>query len=104
MVSADAGILDAQSLREQLMAPHPMQRAMALHALECALDRHPASALCGEVGRFTARGIPYYALHDPHFQEWVGKAVSYWEKLQASPQQPVPLPRTRATSVRRAAA
>ena len=81
----DAGVTDSQSLREQLMAPNPMQRAMALHALEVEVERHAAGGLSSEVTRFTSRGIPYYALHDPHFQGWVGKAVQYWEKLHSCP-------------------
>lgn len=85
MQQNDAGVTDSQSLREQLMAPNPMQRAMALHALEVEVERHAAGGLSSEVSRFTARGIPYYALHDPHFQGWVGKAVQYWEKLHSCP-------------------
>ena len=72
------------TLRQQLMASDPMQRAMALHALEIEVERCAASsraALRHEAERFAARGIPYYALHDRHFQDWVGKAVSYWERL-----------------------
>ena len=84
----DACVTDSQSLRQQLMAPDPMQRAHALHALEIEIERRASEArgtLTQEVTKFTARGIPYYALHDKHFQEWVGKAVSYWEKLHAVP-------------------
>lgn len=87
------------SLRERLMAPDPMQRALALHELEVEVERRaggPRGALAHEAARFAARGIPYYALHDPHFQDWVGKAVSYWEKLHcdevggAGPRRPAP--------------
>lgn len=84
----DDCVTDAQRLREQLMAPDPMQRAMALHALEVEVERCASSGrdtLTQEASKFAARGIPYYALHDPHFQSWVGKAVAYWEKLQAGP-------------------
>jgi hypothetical protein len=75
-------VIDSHSLRDQLMAADPMQRVMALHAIEieAASSR---TALSHEATRFTSRGIPYYALHDPHFQDWVGKAVSYWERLHA---------------------
>ena len=75
-----------ESLRRQLMAADPMQRAMALHALEVEVERCAASraSLRHEAERFAARGIPYYALHDRHFQDWVGKAVSYWERLHAT--------------------
>lgn len=82
----DARVTDAQRLREQLMAPDPMQRAMALHALEIEVERRAGrGTLTQEASKFTERGIPYYALHDPHFQSWVGKAVAYWEKLRAGP-------------------
>ncbi|WP_280154102.1 hypothetical protein [Piscinibacter sp. XHJ-5] len=79
-------VTDSASLRQQLMAADPMQRAMALHALEIEVQRAaPArQSLSHEAARFAARGIPYYALHDRHFQDWVGKAVSYWERLQAA--------------------
>jgi len=84
----DACVADAQTLRRQLMAPDPMQRALALHALEVELDRCACERrghLTQEISKFTARGIPYYALNDPHFQDWVGKAVSYWERLHGRP-------------------
>lgn len=75
-------VTDAASLRQQLTAADPMQRAMGLHALEIELARCGGS-LRSEAARFAERGIPYYALHDPHFQDWVGKAVSYWERLRS---------------------
>jgi len=75
-------VTDSRSLREHLTAPDPMQRAMGLYALEVEAERRTA-ALGQEAARFASRGIPYYALHDPHFQDWVGKAVSYWERLRA---------------------
>ena len=80
-------ITDAASLRQQLMAPDPMQRAMGLHALEMEVSRCSGAAraaLIHEVTRFAARGIPYYALDDRHFQHWVGRAVSYWERLHGT--------------------
>lgn len=79
----DAPITDSRSLREHLLAPDPMQRAIALHAIELEAERCPQRGLTQEAARFTARGIPYYALHDPHFNDWVGKAVSYWERMHA---------------------
>ena len=81
-----ASVIDSDTLREQLMAPDPMQRAIALHALEVEVERSAAAArgsLAQEVEKFTARGIPFYALHDPHFRNWVGKAVAYWQRLQS---------------------
>jgi hypothetical protein len=97
-------VTDSASLRQQLMAADPMQRAMALHALEIEVERAaPArQSLSQEAARFAARGIPYYALHDPHFQDWVGKAVSYWERLQAAHAAPAALVTARAQPARRA--
>jgi len=82
----DASVTDSRSLRQQLMAPDPMQRAIGLHALEVEVERCACTrrSLTQEASKFASRGIPYYALHDPHFNDWVGKAVSYWERLQAS--------------------
>jgi hypothetical protein len=74
-------VTDAASLRQHLTAADPFQRAMGLHALEVEAERC-AGSLRSEATRFAERGIPYYALHDPHFQDWVGKAVSYWERLR----------------------
>jgi len=77
--------MDATLLRERLMAPEPMPRFTALHALEAEAEhRHGDSALASvasAAARFVERGIPYYNLQDPHYQAWVAKAVSYWEKL-----------------------
>ena len=80
-------VIDSDSLRAHLTAPDPMRRVMGLHALETAAERSASnarSALGQEAARFAARGIPYYALHDPHFQAWVGKAATYWERLHAA--------------------
>jgi hypothetical protein len=81
--------LDAAILRERLMAPEPMPRIVALHALEEEighLQRGDAAcvALANAAARFVERGIPYYNVQDPHYQAWVSKAVSYWEKLHHS--------------------
>lgn len=78
---------DTAVLRAQLMATDPMQRAMALHAIELELQRGQAAssrAFAKEVENFTARGIPFYAPQDRHFCDWVARAVSYWEKLRGS--------------------
>lgn len=80
----DAPITDSSHLRERLMAPDPMQRAIGLHAIEIEAERCARRGLTQEASKFVARGIPYYALHDPHFNDWVGKAVSYWERLHAA--------------------
>jgi hypothetical protein len=76
---------DCDALREQLRAPDPMQRVIALHALEVEVARAGPRTLANEVMRFTERGIPFYCLHDPHYCDWVSKAVSYWQRLQALP-------------------
>jgi len=76
-----SSVTDAASLRQHLTAADPFRRALGLHALEIEVERSPGS-LSNEAARFAARGIPYYALHDPHFQDWVVKAVSYWERLR----------------------
>ena len=89
-----ACVIDSDvSLRENLMAPNPMQRAIALHALEVELERKgaPRATLANEVAKFTARGIPFYSLRDPHFCDWVGKAVSYWQRLHAIDTKPAPV-------------
>ncbi|HMC16982.1 MAG TPA: hypothetical protein VKI18_15195 [Albitalea sp.] len=80
-----ASAIDCDALREQLLAPDPMQRVMALHALEVEVARGGPRPLANEVMRFTERGIPFYCLHDPHFCDWVSKAVSYWQRLHAMP-------------------
>ena len=78
-------LMDAAQLRECLMAPQPMPRFTALHALEEVVHEAGASpassALAHTAARFVERGIPYYSAQDPHYQAWVAKAVSYWEKL-----------------------
>ncbi len=78
---------DAETLRERLMAPEPMQRATALHALEVELEHcspEVRSRLASEVERFAARGMPYYQRQDRHFQAWVSRAVAYWEELHSA--------------------
>jgi hypothetical protein len=81
----ETSVVDSQTLRRYLMAPNPMQRAIALHALEVEVERLPAGdrSLGNEVEKFVSRGIPFYALNDPHYCSWVGKAASYWDKLHA---------------------
>jgi len=93
------GSITAQTLRAQLMAPEPIQRVHALHALELELGDARHAEVAEELEAFAARGIPYYAPEEPTYREWVGKAVSYWEKLHAAPH---PVPRMTARA-RRAA-
>ena len=82
--------MTVSTLRECLMAPEPMPRAMALHMLEEEIGHRQCGdassiALANAAARFVERGIPYYSLHDPHYQAWVSKVVSYWERLHGSP-------------------
>lgn len=88
----------AQTLRAQLMAPEPIQRVHALHALELEVVEAP-HAVAEELEAFAARGIPYYAPEEPAYREWVGKAVAYWEQLHA----PKSVPRMTSARARRAA-
>jgi hypothetical protein len=78
--------MDSSTLRERLMAPEPMPRFTALHALEAIELEQGASparvALAQAAARFVERGIPYYSVQDPHYRAWVSKAVSYWERLR----------------------
>ena len=74
--------------REPLGDPHAP--ALEIEAERCT--RSGRGTLSQEASKFTARGIPCYALHDPHFQSWVGKAVAYWEKLQATMARPAVKP------------
>lgn len=82
-------VMDASTLREHLMAPQPMPRVAALHVLEEGIEHLQGGdaasvALANAAARFVERGIPYYNVQDPHYQAWVSKAVSYWEKLSQS--------------------
>jgi hypothetical protein len=78
--------VDSDTLRAQLMAPDPMQRVIALHSLELELDHKaalPDARLAGEVQKFTARGIPFYAPHGEHYRAWVHRVIDYWERLHS---------------------
>lgn len=81
--SHDATTMDASTFRQGLLAPEPMPRVVALHALEAEIEHVQGGnpALVNAAARFVERGIPYYNVQDPHYQAWVSKAVSYWEKL-----------------------
>jgi hypothetical protein len=77
---------DSESLRQHLMAPEPMKRIVALHALERETATPAArSPVAGAAAKFAARGIPFYAAHDPHYLAWVSKAVDFWQQLRAAP-------------------
>lgn len=78
--------LDAEALRAQLSDPQPMQRAIALHALELAIAgcaQGPHARHAAEAERFTARGIPFYRPDDAHCRAWVDRAVAHWMRLHA---------------------
>jgi hypothetical protein len=79
--------LDPETLRQHLMAPEPTKRAAALHALEVELEPGTPAArspLAGAAAKFAARGIPFYAVDDPHYRAWVSKAVDFWLRLRAT--------------------
>ena len=85
-MNPNSACVDSDSLRAQLMAPDPMQRVMALHSLELELGQHatvPDARLAGEVQKFAARGIPFYAPHGEHCRAWVHRVVDYWERLHS---------------------
>lgn len=75
--------LDLEGLRAQLMAPDPMQRVCALHAIEVEAEQGGSGKLAGQVEAFAARGIPYYAPTDPHYRAWVERALRYWQQVHA---------------------
>jgi hypothetical protein len=76
-----SSLADASALRAQLMAPDPMQRVMGLYTLEMQAEQGGEGRLAGQVEAFTARGIPYYAPNDPHYQAWVSRALEFWLRL-----------------------
>jgi hypothetical protein len=78
----------AEAFREQLMAPHAIERVHALHALESLTASVQGQPLAQELEAFTARGIPYYAPQEPAYREWVNTAVGYWERLHAPKAKP----------------
>lgn len=81
---ASVAVADADLLRAQLMAPDPMQRVMALHSLEVEAEHRKTPKLAVQVEAFAARGIPYYAPNDPHYQAWVGRALDFWQRLRTA--------------------
>lgn len=86
-MNPNTACIDSDTLRAQLMAPDPMQRVIALHSLELELGHKaalPDARLVGEVQKFTARGIPFYAPHGEHYRAWVIRVVDYWERLQST--------------------
>ncbi len=85
--SEQADPVSTTNFQDLLMAPEPMQRLRALHELEVALASYqsePGSRFAQEAQRFADRGVPYYDREDRHFQAWVRKAVSYWERLHGA--------------------
>lgn len=76
-------IASSQDLHAELMAPEAMKRVLALHAVELEAGKVGATPLVKAVNDFAARGIPFYSPQDPHYQEWVSKAVTYWEQLHS---------------------
>jgi hypothetical protein len=83
--SAHTESADGSNLRHRLLAAEPMQRVAALHDLECLLARTrpaPSARLAQAIQDFVARGMPFYSDADPHYLEWVDRAVEYWQRLQ----------------------
>jgi hypothetical protein len=81
--------INASLLREQLMAPDPHQRVLALFALERKALEPSAwknEKMMYKVEQFTLRGLPFYAPQDKNYKAWVNKAVELWEKLGMAPQ------------------
>lgn len=76
--------LNADTLRRQLMAPEPIQRARGLHAVECALAQSGSqrARLATEAEKFISRGLPFYLPEAAQYTEWVDRTVGYWERLQ----------------------
>ena len=81
-------IASSQDLHAELMAPEAMKRVLALHAVEVEADKAGSTPVVKAFIDFAARGIPFYCPQDPHYQEWVGKAVGYWEQLHGEARSP----------------
>jgi hypothetical protein len=82
--SAHTENTDGANLRHRLLAAEPMHRVAALHDLECLLARTvpaPNARLAQAIQDFVARGMPFYSDADPHYLEWVDRAVDYWQRL-----------------------
>ena len=80
---------DPDTLRAQLTDPRPMQRALALHEIELAIERCPDDTAharaAAEAARFAARGIPFYRPDDRKFLAWAERAVTLWQRLCEPP-------------------
>ena len=74
---------DTEALRDQLMARDPMQRVMALHAIEVEAVHCGGPRLAGQVEAFAARGIPYYAPQTADYLAWVSRALDFWARAHA---------------------
>ncbi|MDE2076565.1 MAG: hypothetical protein KGI91_05735 [Burkholderiales bacterium] len=83
----------AQELRSELMAPETTKRVHALHVLELELEHAPETKAAKELEALTARGIPFYSPEDPHYCDWVSKAITLWERVQHEHDHPVPVMR-----------
>jgi hypothetical protein len=69
--------------KAELLSPVAFHRVKALHALECMAQSIDGTPLGRSVLDFVSRGIPYYALEDAAYTQWVSQATAHWEKVAA---------------------
>jgi hypothetical protein len=75
-------LLTAAEYQAELCSPVAFHRIKALHLLERVADELKDARLQREVASFTGRGVPYYALHDPHFNAWVQQASGLYGRVR----------------------
>ena len=75
-------LLTAAEFQAELCSPVAFHRIKALHLLERLAEEGKDARLHREVNTFTSRGVPYYALHDPHFNAWVQQASGLYGRVR----------------------
>jgi hypothetical protein len=75
-------VLTPAEFQAELCSPVAFHRIKALHLLERLADEAKDSRLQREVSTFTGRGVPYYALHAPHFNAWVQQASGLYGRVR----------------------
>lgn len=75
-------LLSPAEFQAELCSSVAFHRIKALHLLERLADDAKDARLQREVHGFTSRGVPYYALHDPHFNAWVQQAGSLYGRVR----------------------